>query len=232
VITKRDRAQRGPTDAGWLKSQHTFSFGQFYDPDQMGFGALRVINDDRVVPSAGFQTHAHANMEIISYVLSGKLAHKDSMGNGSSISRGDVQLMSAGSGVSHSEFNASGSQEVHFLQIWITPNTENNAPEYHQKQFPDHELHNQFRLVVSPTGENGSLPIKQDAKLLVGRFEAGHNTTVPLQPHRKYWVHVATGDTTIANENGLAGDGFAILNESELQLASHQASEVLLFDLS
>ncbi|WP_185233982.1 pirin family protein [Teredinibacter franksiae] len=231
MITKRDRNLRGPTDAGWLKSLHTFSFGQYHDPDQMGFGPLRVINDDRVVPSAGFQTHPHANMEIISYVLSGELSHKDSMGNGSTISQGEVQLMSAGSGITHSEFNASDSEEVHFLQIWIIPNCDNNPPEYHQKRFAPDDMHNQFRLVVSPNAENGSLPIKQDAKLSVGHFTAGQTLTVALDPKRKYWAHITRGDVMLAGIPGLEGDGFGIQNKLEVELIANQDSEILLFDL-
>ena len=167
---KRHRNERGPTDAGWLKSMHTFSFGQYHDPANMGFGPLRVINDDRVIPGAGFGTHPHSNMEIISYVLSGELAHKDNMGNGSTIKPGEVQLMSAGTGVTHSEYNASDTENVHFLQIWVMPDQQNGQPGYQQKEFDPAEMQGKFRTVVSPDGENGSLIVKQDVRLLTGQF--------------------------------------------------------------
>jgi redox-sensitive bicupin YhaK (pirin superfamily) len=232
MITRRNANERGPTNIGWLNSKHTFSFGGYHDPAHMGFGSLRVINDDRVAPGAGFSTHSHNNMEIISYVLEGELAHRDSMGTGSVIRPGDVQLMSAGTGVSHSEFNNSDKQEVHFLQIWILPNQRNPAPRYEQKSFAPQELRNRFRLVVSPDGENGSLPIRQDARLLAGRFDEGAETTVPLQPGRKYWVHVAAGGTVINGEGAAEGDGLAFEQEGELRLKALTAAEVLLFELA
>ncbi|MBL1419694.1 MAG: pirin family protein [Alphaproteobacteria bacterium] len=231
MMIKRYRDDRGPTDAGWLKSMHSFSFGQYHDPDHMGFGPLRVINDDRVIPGAGFGTHSHANMEIISYVLRGELAHKDSMGNGSSIKPGDIQLMSAGSGVSHSEFNGSDNEEVHFLQIWIMPNQENTDPDYQEKSFNVDELNNTFRVVVSPDGENGSLVIKQDARMLVGKLDEDVKVVFDAKPERKYWLQMAQGIAEVNGEEARAGDGFAFSGEDKITVKSHTQSEILLFDL-
>ena len=231
MLYKRPAEERGPTNMGWLNSMHTFSFGHYYDPQFMGFGPLRVINDDRVRAGAGFDTHPHRNMEIISYVLEGSLAHKDSMGNGSVIKAGEVQLMSAGSGVTHSEYNGSKKKKVRFLQIWIMPNQLRTSPEYFQKAFPDAELANQFRVVVAPDEKNGALKIKQDAKLLLGKFEANRNTTQMLDQNRQYWVQMATGKASI---NGIAlkeGDGLAIVEEQLLELNSQKPSQILLFDL-
>ena len=231
MITKRYRDERGPTDAGWLKSMHSFSFGHYQDPQHMGFGPLRVINEDRVIPGAGFGEHGHSNMEIISYVLKGELAHKDSMGNGSSIKPGDVQIMSAGSGVRHSEFNGSDEEDVHFLQIWIMPNVENEAPDYQEKSFDDEEMQNTFRVVVSPDGEKGSLTIKQDARMLAGKFEEGQEGEFQTQKGRRYWLQIAQGLADVNGEKASAGDGFAIENEELIKVQSITASEVLLFDL-
>lgn len=231
MMIKRYRDDRGPTDAGWLKSMHSFSFGQYHDPDHMGFGPLRVINDDRVIPGAGFGTHSHANMEIISYVLRGELAHKDSMGNGSSIKPGDIQLMSAGSGVSHSEFNGSDSEDVHFLQIWIMPDQENTKPNYQEKSFDDDEVKNTFRVVVSPDGENGSLVIKQDARMLVGKLDEDANIVFDGKPERKYWLQMAQGIAEVNGEEARAGDGFSFSGEDQITVKSHTHSEILLFDL-
>ena len=231
MLKKRYRDERGPTDAGWLKSMHSFSFGHYQDPTQMGFGPLRVINEDRVIPGAGFGAHPHANMEIISYVLSGELAHKDSMGNGSVIKPGDVQIMSAGSGITHSEFNNSDDNEVHFLQIWIMPDVQNETPDYQQKNFADQEMANQFRVVVSPNGENGSLHIKQDARLLVGKFDEGITSVFKTQSGRRYWVQIAKGLADVNGEKGSNGDGFAITAEQEIIIDAKTDAEILLFDL-
>lgn len=231
MITKRRRDERGPTDAGWLKSMHTFSFGHYQDPDHMGFGPLRVINEDRVIPGAGFGEHPHSNMEIISYVLKGELAHKDSMGNGSSIKPGDVQIMSAGTGVRHSEFNGSDGEDVHFLQIWIMPNVQNEAPDYQEKTFDLDDTLNKFRVVVSPDGEDGSLTIKQDARMLTGKFEEGQTGEFRTQKDRKYWLQVAKGIAEFNGEKASAGDGFAIQNEDVIKITSVTDTEVLLFDL-
>lgn len=231
MLIKRDRNERGPTDAGWLNSQHSFSFGGYYDPAQMGYGPLRVINEDRVVPSAGFQTHPHSNMEIISYVLSGALAHKDSMGNGSTITAGEVQLMSAGSGVSHSEFNASNDEDVHFLQIWIVPNKSNTQPGYAQKRFDEADMHNRFHVVVAPDGAEGALAIKQDARLAIAKLESGATLNQTLADNRKYWIQVARGELSVNGETAKAGDGFAVDQETQLVLQAQAPAEVLLFDL-
>ncbi len=231
MITKRYRDERGPTDAGWLKSMHTFSFGHYQDPEHMGFGPLRVINEDRVIPGAGFGEHGHSNMEIISYVLKGELAHKDSMGNGSSIKPGDVQIMSAGTGVRHSEFNGSDKEDVHFLQIWIMPNVENEVPDYQEKSFEPEEMTNTFRVVISPDGENGSLIIKQDARMLAGKFEEGQSDEFQIQKGRKYWLQVAKGLAELNGEKASAGDGFAIKDEEVIKISAVTDAEILLFDL-
>lgn len=231
MLTKRDRNERGPTNAGWLKSMHSFSFGHYHDPRHMGFGPLRVINEDNVMKGAGFGTHPHANMEIISYVLEGELAHKDSMGTGSTIKPGDIQLMSAGSGVSHSEFNNSQTQDVHFLQIWIMPNVQNATPSYQQKSFAGTQDRNTFQTVISPDGIDGSLVIRQDARMLVGKFDADAGVELKAQPGRKYWVQVAQGSARVNDEEAKAGDGFAIENEDLITVKSLTASEILVFDL-
>lgn len=231
MITKRDRNERGPTDAGWLKSMHSFSFGHYQDQDHMGFGPLRVINEDRVIPAAGFDEHRHRNMEIISYVLKGDLAHKDSMGNGSSIKPGDVQVMSAGSGIRHSEFNGSDSEEVHLLQIWIMPNVENEVPGYQQKSFTPEEMNNQFRLVVSPNGEQGSLSVKQDARMFAGKFDEDVTVKFETVNGRKYWLQMAQGKAEINGESASAGDGFAITGEDVIAIKSITQAEALLFEL-
>lgn len=232
MLKKRHHHERGPTNAGWLKSMHTFSFGRYLDPEHMGFGPLRVINEDRVVPSAGFSEHPHSNMEIISYVLKGQLAHKDSMGNGSTISPGDIQLMSAGTGVTHSEFNASDTEEVHFLQIWITPDTENTEPGYQQQHFDALTIKDQFHPVISPDGSNGSLRIRQDAWLYVGKFNANNTTVFNAKSTRKYWMQIVEGDVEVNGEPASVGDGIAISEEKTIYLKSISTSEVLIFDMS
>jgi quercetin 2,3-dioxygenase len=231
MLTKRYRDERGPTDAGWLKSMHSFSFGHYHNPEHMGFGPLRVINEDRVVPGAGFGTHPHANMEIISYVLSGELAHKDSLGNGSVIKPGDVQIMSAGTGVAHSEFNNSNESGVHFLQIWIMPSVQNAQPNYQQKSFADAELRNQFHTVISPDGAEGSLTIRQDARMLAGKFDEGAEVKLPIEPGRKYWLQVAQGIAEVNGEKVNAGDGLAMEGETLISVKSITQSEILVFDL-
>lgn len=231
MITRRHRDERGPTHTSWLSSMHSFSFGHYHDPKHMGFGPLRVINEDRVVPGAGFGKHGHRNMEIISYVLDGQLAHKDSMGNGSTIKPGDVQLMSAGSGVMHSEFNGSSDEEVHFLQIWILSNVENEAPGYQEKSFAEPEPENEFRVVVSPDGENGSLRIKQDARMMVGRFEEKQSHQLSLDSGRRYWLQVARGNVRVNGDEASAGDGFAVEHEETIELEAVSEAELILFDL-
>lgn len=231
MIVKRNHNERGPTNAGWLKSQHTFSFGHYFDNKHMGFGPLRVINEDRVVAGAGFQTHPHSNMEIISYVIDGELEHKDSMGNGSTIVPGEIQLMSAGTGVTHSEFNGSNESEVHFLQIWVMPNVENQEPSYQQKMFDPAELNNTFRAVISPDGTDDSLVIKQDARMMSGKFDEGAETDVPVSSARKYWLQIVRGDIELNGEQAQTGDGLSIKGEAVLRFRSITPSEVLLFDL-
>ncbi len=231
MLTQRYRDERGPTDAGWLKSMHSFSFGHYHDPNHMGFGPLRVINDDHIIPGAGFGTHPHNNMEIITYVLRGELAHKDSMGNGSNIRPGDIQIMSAGSGIKHSEFNASKTDGVHLLQIWIMPNVQNTTPDYQQKSFSPEQTHNQFRVVISPDGEQDSLVIKQEARMLAGRFDENVETRFQTSDGRRYWLQVAQGIAEINGIKAFSGDGFAIESEDEIIVKSISESEILLFDL-
>lgn len=231
MLVKRYRDERGPTDAGWLKSMHTFSFGHYMDPNHMGFGPLRVINEDRVIPGAGFDTHPHSNMEIISYVLDGELAHKDSMGNGSTIKPGDVQLMSAGSGVAHSEFNNSRENGVHFLQMWIMPNEQNTQPGYQQRSFISNDNRNRLVLAISPDGAEGSLQIKQDVRMYIGRFDEGRETELTTEKGRRYWLQVAQGHLNVNGEIAKAGDGFAIKDVDQITLKADTLAEVVLFDL-
>ena len=229
MITKRSSEDRGPTDIGWLKSMHSFSFGGYHDPKHMGFSELRVINEDRVAPAAGFETHPHKNMEIISYVLSGELAHKDSMGNGSSIKPGDIQIMSAGSGVTHSEFNVSNANEVHFLQIWVTPNVQNQEPSYQQKSINFDDINNQFVTVISPDQADEALHIKQDAKMMIGQFSA--DIEHALDPKLNYWAQIAQGSGTINGHAAEAGDGFALSEENKIKVRPENDLEILLFEL-
>ena len=232
MIKVRPSATRGKTDIGWLDSKHTFSFSDYYDPEYSGFGSLLVINDDRVAPAKGFGTHPHKDMEIISYVLEGELQHKDSMGTGSSIRRGDVQRMSAGTGVLHSEFNASPSKAVHFLQIWITPETRGLPPSYEQKAFDDQEKRGKLRLVGSRDGRQGSVTVHQDVSIYAGLLGEGQRAKVPIGKGRRAWVQVASGRVTV---NGIAlgeGDGAAVKDETELEIAGAAPSEVLVFDLA
>ena len=232
MLTIRKSRDRGHADHGWLESRHSFSFAEYHDPEQMGWGNLRVINEDRVAPGTGFGTHGHRDMEIISYVLSGTLAHRDSMGNGTAIPPGDVQRMSAGSGVMHSEYNHSKDAVTHFLQIWIEPDRRGIAPGYEQKTFSDGEKRGALRLVASPDGAEGSLTIHADATLRVGLFDGAESVTVPLDPARKAYVHVVRGKL---NVNGLplaAGDAAKLAEERSLTLSEGQDAEVLVFDLT
>ena len=224
-------SERGYADHGWLKSFHSFSFADYYDPRRIEFGPLRVINEDRVQAGAGFGTHGHRDMEIISYVLAGQLAHKDSLGNGSVLRPSDVQRMSAGSGVRHSEFNASTSEAVHFLQIWIQPNVLNIAPSYEEKRFEEHEKRGRLRLVASPDGAGGSVRIHQDARLFAGLFDAAESAALPIAGPRKLYVHVVRGTITA---NGVAlqgGDALQLATAGNLTLENGQQAEVLVFDL-
>ncbi len=221
--------ERGYADHGWLKSFHTFSFADYYDPRRMGFRALRVINEDRVEPGMGFGTHGHRDMEILSYVLDGALQHRDSMGNGSVIRPGDVQRMSAGTGVNHSEYNASKADEVHFLQIWIVPDRRGHVPGYEQKHFGPEEKRGRLRLVASPDGADGSVRINQDARLFAGLFDGDERAEFDVPPGRAAWVHVARGAVTLNGESLAAGDAAAVADRVLLERGTD--AEVLVFDL-
>jgi redox-sensitive bicupin YhaK (pirin superfamily) len=231
MITVRPAAARGTANFGWLDSRHTFSFGHYHDPAQMGFGPLRVINEDRVIPAAGFGTHGHQNMEIISYVLEGALEHKDSLGTGSIIRPGDVQKMSAGSGITHSEFNASKTDPVHFLQIWIQPDRSNIAPGYDQRTFAREQRQGRLRLVVSPDGAEESIRIVQDARMYASLLAPGETVSHALATKRRAWVQVARGAVTLNGTHLAAGDGAAIEGEPSITLAGVEDAEVLVFDL-
>jgi redox-sensitive bicupin YhaK (pirin superfamily) len=229
--TIRRSAERGYADHGWLKSFHTFSFADYFDPQHVEFGPLRVINEDRVAAGAGFGTHPHRDMEIISYVLEGELAHKDSMGNGSIIRPGDVQRMSAGTGVRHSEFNPSAAAGVHFLQIWIQPNVRGIEPSYEEKAFPAAEKRGRLRLLASPDAADGSLLLHQDARLYAGLFDGLEHARLRVETGRRLYVHVARGQV---KANGIAlavGDALKITDQTELALADGEGAEVLVFDL-
>ena len=231
-LSIRRAGERGRADHGWLLSYHTFSFADYYDPEHMGFRALRVINEDRVQPGRGFGAHSHRDMEIISYVLEGELEHKDSMGTSSIIRPGEVQRMSAGTGVTHSEFNASRSELVHFLQIWILPERPGGKPGYEQKAFPEAERKGKLRLVASPDGRDGSVTIRQDVTLHTGLLCTGEALRHALEPGRHAWVHVARGQVEIGGEQLEAGDAAAISDARGLELSGGDSSEVLLFDLA
>ena len=223
--------ERGYADHGWLKSFHTFSFADYYDPEHISFGALRVINEDRVAGGAGFGTHGHRDMEIISYVLEGELAHKDSMGTGATIRPGDVQRMSAGRGVQHSEFNPSEDQPAHFLQIWIMPNERGVTPSYEQKHFAAEEKRGKLRLIASLDGADGSVRIHQNAKVYAGLFDGAEQAELAIAAGRQVYVHVARGTIT-ANGNVLnAGDAIGSSDLGTLSLTKGQGAEVLVFDL-
>jgi redox-sensitive bicupin YhaK (pirin superfamily) len=227
----RKAADRGQTKIDWLDSKHTFSFGRYRDPEWMGFGPLRVINDDQVAPGAGFAPHSHANMEIISYVLYGKMAHDDSMGNGSTITTHEVQVMSAGSGIEHSEFNANDDDIVHFYQIWIEPNVRDETPTYQQRLFKNSQHENAFFPVITPNGEGSSLKIKQDASISIGRFDLGQTVEKPLDKNRKYWFQIAEGNVTINNIPLTTGDGMGLSDEDALSFIANDNAHVLMFDL-
>lgn len=231
MIQIRSASSRGHTDLGWLQSAHSFSFGDYQDPRHMGLSNLRVINDDRVAPGRGFATHGHTDMEIVSYVLDGALEHKDSLGNGSVIRPGDVQRMSAGSGVRHSELNPSPEQPVHFLQIWLIPNRQGGDPEYSQRHFSESERRGQLRLLVSPDGRDGSIATYQDALLYGTLLGAGAAVTHAPGPDRRTYVHVARGRVDLNGTELAAGDGAALSDEPEVRLTGVEAAEVLLFDL-
>lgn len=232
MITIRRSNERGGGEYGWLKTRHTFGFNDYYDPKWMGFRSLRVINEDWVAPGQGFPAHPHRDMEIITYVLSGKLEHKDSLGTGSVILPGDGQRMSAGRGIRHSEANPSSTEAVHLLQIWILPDKQGHEPGYEQKAFPDAEKRGKFRLIASSDGGDGSVKINQDAKLLVSQLEAGEEITQQLGAKRYAWLQVAKGEVELNGQKLHQGDGAAISEEKKLTLKATEAAEVLLFDLA
>lgn len=231
MLTIRKAEDRGHADHGWLDTHHTFSFADYYDPEHMGFRALRVINEDRVAGGGGFGAHPHRDMEIISYVLEGGLQHKDSMGNGSIIRPGEVQRMTAGTGVVHSEANASPSETVHFLQIWLLPSRRGLRPGYEQKVIDRASQEGRLALVASPDGRDGSVTIHTDAALYAGRFDRGAKAQHALAPGRHAWVHVARGKARVNGHELGAGDGVALSDERVVELEGLDASEVLVFDL-
>ena len=223
--------ERGHAEHGWLDSFHSFSFADYHDPAHMGFGPLRVINEDRVQPGRGFGSHGHRDMEIISYVLEGGLAHRDSMGNGSVIRPGDVQRMSAGTGVVHSEYNASDKDAVHFLQIWIEPSVRGAAPSYEEKRFDDATKRGQWRLIASSDGRDGSVRIQQDASLFVTRLEEGDSLARDVAPGRRAYVHVIRGEARVNGTTLGPGDALKVVDEREVRVDEARAADILLFDL-
>lgn len=231
MIAIRRAEERGRADHGWLLSYHTFSFAEYYDPRYIEYGALRVINEDRVAPGRGFGTHAHRDMEIVTYVLAGALQHKDSMGNGSVIRRGDVQRMSAGTGVQHSEFNGSRDETVHFLQIWIRPARAGIPPEYEQKHFSDDEKRGRLLPIIGAEPRDGMLAIHQDVTVYAGLLDARDDVTHTLAPGRRAYVHVALGRVQLNGEALAAGDG-AMIDSENIRFKDGQAAEILLFDLA
>lgn len=231
MLTLRRSDERGYADHGWLKSHHTFSFADYYDRKHMGFGPLRVINDDHIGAGRGFGTHGHRDMEILTYVLDGAVAHKDSMGNGSTIRPGDVQRMSAGRGVMHSEFNPQPDQGTHLLQIWIEPDVTGIVPEYEEKRFEESEKRGRLRLVAAPDGADGAVRIHQDARLYVGLFDGQETAAHELTPGRRVWLHVARGSLVVNGQALQAGDALAVQDETRLELGQGDGAEVLLFDL-
>ena len=232
MINIRRSNERGGGNYGWLNTQHTFSFDQYYDPRFMGFRSLRVINEDVVAPGEGFPTHPHRDMEIITYVLEGALEHRDSLGTGSVIRPGDGQRMSAGTGIRHSEMNASAHEPVHLLQIWIMPDKSGHKPSYEQKAFPNEEKQGKFRLIAGPDGKDGSVTIHQDAKLYVTLLKPGEEVTHKLADGRHAYVQVAKGAVELNGQLLNQGDGAAASNESKLNIKGTQDAEVLLFDLA
>jgi redox-sensitive bicupin YhaK (pirin superfamily) len=232
MIRVRKASDRGHFNHGWLDTYHTFSFGRYHDAGQMGFRALRVINEDFVEPGRGFGMHKHENMEIITCVLDGALSHRDSLGTGSTIRPGELQRMTAGTGIAHSEFNPSSTQPVHLYQIWLLPNREGLEPSYDQRAFPAEERHNRFQLVASPDGQDGSLSIHQDARVLLASVESDHTVRHELSPGRHAWVQVLKGAVDVNGVALRAGDGAAVSDESGLSVRSDDGAELLLFDLA
>lgn len=231
MLELRPAAERGIANFGWLYSQHTFSFGSYHDPEQIGFSDLLVINDDRVAAGQGFGTHPHRDMEIFSYVLEGALEHKDSMGVGSVIRSGDVQMMSAGTGIRHSEYNASDEELVHFLQIWIVPERTGVEPRYQQQNFPADDKRGRLRLIISPDGADGSLSVYQDARVYAGLFDGAEQHRITLPAGRHAYIHVARGALTVNGQRLSAGDGARLRKVEEIDFSQGEHAEVLLFDL-
>ena len=232
MINFRDRGTRGTSRTGWLDSRHTFSFADYRDPQYMGFRSLRVINEDRVIPGAGFPTHAHRDMDIISYVLEGTLEHRDSLGNGTRIRPGDVQRMSAGTGITHSEFNPSKTELLHFLQIWIIPDRTGLPPGYEQREFPIAERRGKLRLVAAPDGTDGAVTLHQDARLYVANLAPGEKVVHLVERDHGIWVQVARGIVALNGKEMREGDGAAAENETAVEIEGHTDAEVLLFDLA
>lgn len=232
MFTVRKASERGVTNIGWLNSRHTFSFGDYYDPRHHHFRSLRVINDDRVAPGAGFGSHPHRDMEIISYVLAGQLEHRDSMGNGAVIRPGEWQKMTAGTGVVHSEFNPSPADPAHFLQIWIVPAEKGLPPGYEQRLVPEAEKHGRWKVIAAGDGRDGSIVIHQDAVLSAAVLKPGETVTYHPAPGRGVWLHVATGAVSVNGRDLWAGDAAAIEDESAVEVVGRQDGEVLLFDLA
>lgn len=231
MLEIRPSAERGLANFGWLHSQHSFSFGSYYDPQHMGFSDLLVINEDRVRQGRGFDTHPHRDMEIFSYVLEGALEHKDSMGTGSVIRPGDVQMMSAGTGIRHSEYNASREELVHFLQIWIVPNRKGVTPRYQQQHFAAADKRGRLRLIISPDGADGSLSVYQDARVYAGLFDGAEQQRFELPANRFAYIHVARGALTVNGQRLVTGDGARLRNVREIDFSAGENAEVLLFDL-
>lgn len=232
MITIRKAEERGHFDHGWLDTWHTFSFDRYHDPRHMSFGSLRVINEDRVAPGHGFPTHSHRDMEIITYVLEGGLAHRDSMGNGSVIKPGDVQRMTAGTGVAHSEANPSSSEAVHLLQIWIMPNARNLEPGYEQKMFSNDLKQGKLALIASQDGRDGSVTVHQDADVYASMLDAGQQVTHATGANRNVWVQVARGSVRVNDVDLKQGDGAAITNEANVEIEGREPAEILLFDMA
>jgi quercetin 2,3-dioxygenase len=232
MLRKRLANERGGGDHGWLNTHHTFSFNDYYDPDYMGFRVLRVVNEDRVQPGRGFGTHGHQDMEIVTYVLGGALAHKDSLGTGSILRPGEFQRMTAGTGIRHSEFNPSETEPVHFYQIWIVPQRRGLPPSYEQRSFPEAERRGRLRLVASPDGRDGSLSVQQDVRVFLSSLGLGEQVTHQLEPGRYAWLQVVRGAVQLNGLDLAAGDGVAVSEEAALLFRGTKSSEFMLFDMA
>lgn len=231
MLEIRKADERGSADHGWLDTRHSFSFADYYDPDQVGFSDLLVINDDRVKPLRGFGTHPHRDMEIFSYVLAGQLEHRDSMGTGSVNGVGDIQMMSAGTGILHSEYNHSDKEQLRFLQIWIVPDRKNVTPRYHQRNFPAEEKRGRLRLVISPDEKDGSLPVYQDVRVYAGLFDGDESAELKLGADRHAYIQVARGEITVNGQTLREGDGARVRKEDKLVFTNGKGAEILVFDL-